>query len=270
MAEPGSPQADAPPKGAPPQAQQPKTGRHQRSLKNYLLDPHFQLKYTSYLVAIAVVLSVTLGTLLWTSSRDVIAQSRASVTQGLETVRRGQDLVKESQKVSAVVKMNIAKEYADQPELAKIFSQKSDEEAMRLQGEQKRLEDESKRLGMQSAELEQQQTRVMATLVVGLTLLVLFVAAAGIIITHRVAGPIFKMKRQIRELGEGNLRMPGKLRKGDELVHFFETFEETVKNLRQHQEEEIAKLDAIIAANDKDTILEKLQGLRREMKAALD
>jgi nitrogen fixation/metabolism regulation signal transduction histidine kinase len=263
MAEPGSPQAAA---AAPPA----KTGRHQRSLKNYLLDPHFQLKYTSYLVAIAVVLSVTLGALLWTSSRDVIAQSRASVTQGLETVRRGQELVKESQKVSTVVKMNIAKEYADQPELAKIFSQKSDEEATRLQGEQKRLEEESKRLGQQAAELEQQQVRVMTTLVAGLTALVLFVALAGIVITHRVAGPIFKMKRQIRELGEGNLRMPGKLRKGDELVHFFETFEETVKNLRRHQEEEIAKIDAIIAENDKETIIGRLQGVRDEMKAALD
>lgn len=257
MADPGTPKA------AP-------TGRHQRSLKNYLLDPHFQLKYTSYLVAIAVVLSVTLGTLLWTSSRDVIAQSRASVTQGMETVRRGQELVKESQKVSAVVKMNISKEYADQPELAKIFNEKSEEEARRLQGEQKRLEEESTRLGQQSGALEAQQTRVMATLVVGLTALVLFVAVAGIIITHRVAGPIFKMKRQIRELGEGNLRMPGKLRKGDELVHFFETFEETVKNLRRHQEAKIAKLDAIIAAPDQGAIIGRLQGLRDEMKAALD
>jgi nitrogen fixation/metabolism regulation signal transduction histidine kinase len=260
MAESGSPKGAAPPGG----------GRHQRSLKNYLLDPHFQLKYTSYLVAIAVVLSVTLGTLLWTSSRDVIAQSRASVTQGMETVRRGQDLVKESQKVSAVVKMNIAKEYADQPELAKLFNQKSEEEATRLMAEQKRLEDESKRLGQQSSELEQQQTRVMMTLVAGLTALVLFVAVAGIVITHRVAGPIFKMKRQIRELGEGNLRMPGKLRKGDELVHFFETFEETVRNLRRHQEAEIAKLEAIIASNDRDAMVGKLEGLRDEMKASLD
>ena len=29
-------------------------GRHQRRLRNYLLDTHFQLKYTGYLVAIAI------------------------------------------------------------------------------------------------------------------------------------------------------------------------------------------------------------------------
>ena len=46
-------------------------GRHQRRLRNYLLDSHFQLKYSGYLVMIAVALSVSLGlsTLTSTSSR---------------------------------------------------------------------------------------------------------------------------------------------------------------------------------------------------------
>src|SRR6185503_4133293 len=35
-------------------------GRHQRRLRNYLLDSHFQLKYSGYLVVIAVALSASL------------------------------------------------------------------------------------------------------------------------------------------------------------------------------------------------------------------
>ena len=36
----------------------PAGGRHQRRLRNYLLDPPFQLKYSGYLVGIAVLLSL--------------------------------------------------------------------------------------------------------------------------------------------------------------------------------------------------------------------
>ena len=39
--------------------------RYQRRLRNYLLDARFQLKYTGYLVATAILLSVALGSLLW-------------------------------------------------------------------------------------------------------------------------------------------------------------------------------------------------------------
>jgi hypothetical protein len=40
------------------------------------------------------------------------------------------------------------------------------------------------------------------------------------------------MKRQLREVGDGSLRRPGKLRRGDELVDFFEAFEDMIDRLR--------------------------------------
>jgi len=96
---------------------------------------------------------------------------------------------------------------------------------------------------------------------------------AGIFVTHKVAGPIFKMKRQISDVGEGRLKIPGKLRKGDELVHFFDTFETMVRNLRQRQEVEIEKLERAITTLEPKAEpgeLEPLYQLRKEMKAALD
>ena len=82
---------------------------------------------------------------------------------------------------------------------------------------------------------------------------------------------IFKMKRQIRELGEGKLKIPGKLRKGDELVDFFEAFDLTVRSLRQRQEHEIALLDAAMEKLEEGSAgLESLKELRAEMQDALD
>lgn len=262
------------------------TGRHQRSVKNYLLDPAFQLKYTSYLVAIAVALSVALGGLLWRTSGEVLAESRLSVKQGeetvrqgSETVRRGQDLVKESQKLSAVVRMQIQKEYGDSPDLAKSFNEEADREQKRLEAEQQRLLAEHKRLEAEKASLaaragqiEAQQRTIMTTLVTVLLALVVAIGLAGIMITHKIAGPIFKMKRQIRELGEGSLKMPSKLRKGDELVDFFQAFEDTVKSLRERQAKEIEQLDEAVKEAESgahDACVSKLKKLRADMQAEL-
>ena len=55
---------------APPQPQQ-KTGRHQRSIKNYLLDAKFQLKYTGYIVGVTLFVSGILGAVLWNTSGDL-------------------------------------------------------------------------------------------------------------------------------------------------------------------------------------------------------
>jgi nitrogen fixation/metabolism regulation signal transduction histidine kinase len=249
------------------------SARHQRSVKNYLIDPGFQLKYTGYLVAITIVLSGALGGLLWRTSQEVLSESRTAVAQGQETVRRGKELVKTSQDLSKVVQMSIAEKYADEPETAALFNKGAAEKATELAGEQKRLEDEAARLDRQSRDVEAQQSRILLTLAVALSSLVIILGMVGIVITHKVAGPIFKMKRQIRELGDGQLRLPGKLRKGDELVEFFETFEETVRSLRTRREKEIERLDAAIAALESSggpaQVTAQLTSLRDDLRSQL-
>lgn len=241
-------------------AGQAKTGRHQRSARNYLLDRHFQLKYTGYLVGIACFLSVALGLVLWRTSSKVIEQSqrtleqgKEAVVRGKETVQRGREVIVQSRKVSKVVAMNIAKEYADDPELAKAFQEAADNDEAKLQLEQGALEKDAEFLAARTVELEDQagevaaqQRTLLLLLVIVLALLVVGIGLAGIVVTHKVAGPIFKMKRLLREVGEGKLILKERLRKGDELQHFFETFEKMVEDLREKQKAEIAKIDEIL------------------------
>ena len=104
----------------------------------------------------------------------------------------------------------------------------------------------------------------------------------GIVFTHKVAGPIFKMKRLLRQVGEGKLVVRERLRKGDELQHFFEVFETMVGELRKHQEAEIARVDRIleklseaplssrgVKEFDEDGV-EMLRKLRSEMQSQLE
>jgi nitrogen fixation/metabolism regulation signal transduction histidine kinase len=250
-------------------------GRHQRRLRNYLIDRHFQLKYSGYLVGIAVLLSLCLGTILWRTSQAVLAQSHKAVQQGEQVVARGREVLSESRKVSAVVQMNIVRDpvYSQSPALLEAFKSDAEKQDARLAEQQKALEGQAGALKQQAEDLHDRQTGMFLTLCGALTLLVVLVGLAGIVVTHRVAGPIYKMKRQIREVGRGRLEVPSKLRRGDELVDFFEAFETMVQSLRRRQEGEIAELEKVLSeleARVAPSDLERLRRLRDDMKRALE
>lgn len=274
----------------------PAPGKHQRSAKNYLLDRRFQLKYAGLLVGIALVLSTALGVLLWRTSDRVIDQSRESVKQGQEAVRQGQETVRrgeallvESRKVRQVVEMTAETCYKDFPEVKQQFATDAARDEEKLKSEQERLkrdatdlESRAAGLELQTAQIEAQQRRVLIGLVAGLAIFVVLLGLAGIVFTHKIAGPVFKMKRLLRQVGAGKLVLHERLRKGDELQHFFEAFEQMVGDLRARQEKEIARVDDIILRLegaplssrgtkeiDEDGI-ELLKKLRREMQDQLD
>jgi nitrogen fixation/metabolism regulation signal transduction histidine kinase len=241
---------------------------HQRSARNYLLDRNFQLKYAGFLAGTALLISIALGVLVWETSTEVIAQ-------GQKTVERGQQVLEQSRRVSQVVAMNIAKEYKDDPELAKTFGEEAAKDEQKLTDEQRRLERDA-------AFLARQQRQLFVGLVAILSALVVALGMLGIVFTHKVAGPIFKMKRLLRQVGEGKLVVRERLRKGDELQHFFEVFEAMVGALRKHQEAEIARVDRILEKLSEaplssrgmkefdDDGVEMLRKLRAEMQDQLE
>jgi len=253
----------------------PTTGRHQRKLKNYLLDPHFQLKYTAYLVAIAVVLGGSLGLVLWQTGDAVVAQAQKNVAQGQRVVLLGREVVGESRKVSEVVKMNIVKDpvYQDNPALLEAFTTDAKKQDERLKDQEAQLVAQAESLKSETNSLKAFQARMLWALCGMLVLLMLGIFVVGIMVTHKVAGPIFKMKRMIKDVGEGRLRIPGKLRKGDELVHFFDAFDLMVRSLRARQESEIAMLESAIGQLEGKadaSALKPLVELKREMQESLN
>ncbi|MGH7269909.1 MAG: hypothetical protein ACREJ3_05710, partial [Polyangiaceae bacterium] len=78
-------------------------GAYKRSVRNYLLDSRFQLKYSALMVGVAILISAVMGTVLYSATRAVVGESSA--------------LVDESKKVSEVSRMNIRDLAADSPEL---------------------------------------------------------------------------------------------------------------------------------------------------------
>ena len=259
--------------------------RYKRSAKNYLLDKHFQLKYTGFLVAITAVLSLALGGIIFEASRDVLRQTqetveqgKATVEQGEATVVRGQKVIEESDKVSQVVGSTIENCYQGDDYKPLLDSYKKDaadkakalaDEQAKLQADKKFLETQRDTLEKNFVEAKKRQTQLLIGLGAVLLILIFAIGVAGIVFTHKIAGPIFKMKRLFRQVGEGKLVLREKLRKGDELVHFFEAFEKMVDQLRDKQKREIEEVDQILKQLEEESSdsagVKKLRSLRAEM-----
>ncbi|MBK8217390.1 MAG: hypothetical protein IPK71_26995 [Myxococcales bacterium] len=222
--------------------------KYKRSVKNYIVDSRFQLKYTSFIVIVAVAIAAPLGVFLFRTSEKVVAES--------------QKVVEESKKVSEVVSLQISKDpvYGSDPELAKAFGAESSSAADKVKAQQEALVAE--------------QRTMMRALVGALGLMVVLIGLLGIYFTHKVAGPIYKMKMLLRQVGEGKLTFYGKLRKGDELQDFFETFATMVERIKERQKREVDELESAIeaarASGASEEAIAKIGHVRDEMKRALE
>jgi nitrogen fixation/metabolism regulation signal transduction histidine kinase len=126
----------------------------------------------------------------------------------------------------------------------------------------------------QQAALVRQQHTMLYTLVGALAVMVFMIGVLGIFITHRVAGPIYKMKLLLKQVADGKMKVQARLRKGDELQAFFDVFAQMVDKLRERQEREVGELERAIeaakASGAAEGSLDKLGVLHEEMKRALD
>jgi hypothetical protein len=124
------------------------------------------------------------------------------------------------------------------------------------------------------ADFQANDRRVILRLVLSLGAMIICLGLTGIVITHKVVGPVYKMKYLFREVIKGKLKLAGKLRRGDELQDFFEVYAQMIEVLRTRQTDEIAALDALIRDGETSGVaeatLKKIRQVRDSMQAALD
>ncbi len=124
------------------------------------------------------------------------------------------------------------------------------------------------------AEAEKADRVVLLGILAGILLLAVALGLTGIVVTHKLVGPAYKIKRLLGEVRDGHMRVGGRLRKGDELRDVFQAFEEMVLSLRAAQREEVEQLDAAIAhakeAGVPDEAIREVAAVRDRMREALD
>jgi nitrogen fixation/metabolism regulation signal transduction histidine kinase len=231
-------------------------GRHART---YLVDPRFQLKYTGLLVAVVLGVMIVLGAVIARTAGTASAYAQLAVAEAERAMN-------ESRANSALARQNVALAAADNPDLAKVMDDalaETDEKAER----------DVRDVRARRAEIEHQRARIMSLLLVSCAALALVLGAMGILITHRIVGPVYKMKRLLRQVGTGRLVFRDRLRHGDELGDLFNTFMQMTYSIKALQTGRVATLDATIrdaeATCAAPEVMAGLRALRAQMMLGL-
>jgi len=163
--------------------------QHKRKLRNYLLDIGLQLRYTVFIIAVAVFLTAFLGYRIYAATQ--------------ETTR--------------IVTMTAAVDPSVDRELRAQF---------------------------------EANDRVVLWGIVGFgVLLVVTVSAAGIWMTHKIAGPLHNIGSAFARVRDNRLPADlGNLRKGDELQAFHAGFREMYEAIRARVVKDTEAMDKAIAA----------------------
>jgi hypothetical protein len=88
--------------------------------------------------------------------------------------------------------------------------------------------------------------RIVGVLIGVGVILILGLTFSGIKMTHRLAGPLYKVELYFEKMRTGRFDEVYDLRKGDQLVEFYEQFKAAHGGLRAMQEADIAHLRAVI------------------------
>jgi hypothetical protein len=176
---------------------------YKRSLRNYLLNLRYQMKYTLTIVGISLVLTGGLG---------YVVISKAH----------------EASRVVQVRAMDPTDELAQQ--LVTQFA--ANDRVM------------------------------MVVLIIFGAVLCLVLTAYGIVITHKVAGPLYKVTLYLQKMRDGKMSQVYNLRKGDELVEFFGHFKDAHDAMRKRIQDDVALLEDAIAAAPDGPVKEKLKAAR--------
>ncbi len=233
------------------------TASGKRRIKNYLLDARLQLKFTGYLVLISFVVGGALGAFLYRTTRSLFAESELAVKA------RSQAALLSKELGNAIVMKDL--ENADPSFQAKLLEHSRAIDAA--------YEREEKELSRAREELVRRQNITLWVLVGGFVAFLLFIAAAGIVSTHKIAGPLFRLKRLSADIGGGKLKVPHALRKGDELGDVFEAFGGMINSLRTQAADDLARVDGALErarALGDEQLVKTLETLSAKTRARLE
>jgi len=231
-----------------------------RRPQHYLLNPRFQLKWTGYLVVVVLGVMTSLGVLI------ARLANRTSETASV-AVMQAEKAFKESKVNNQLARGAVEMAAPDNATLAGVMNEQLaqvDAQQERNLADVRRMQED---IGRDRKHLQQLMGGAGLALLVLLTLM-------GVVITHRIVGPVHKLKRLLRRVSTGRLVVDERLRKGDELEDLFETFLQMTYSLRAMQNARVATLDATLKSAEAtaaaDEVVDGLRALRAQMVLGLE
>lgn len=79
------------------------------------------------------------------------------------------------------------------------------------------------------------------------------VAVLTMLMTHKIAGPLYRLRRDIEKIKDGDLRVEFKIRKGDQVGEFAQALGDTIRSLRSRIGEVSDRADELVNKIDVST-----------------
>jgi len=238
---------------------------YKRSWKNLLINKRYQLRFTLFMVGMAALLMTGLG---WWVMRvaDEATEVAASRVRGDSCPELPEIGQMPPQRAAA----KPAEPAADQP-AAPAAGEPTDpdqvppeerrrrvvieESSMTINPVPERFAEEvaahyecELRQAARLDELEAGRRLILWVLLGAGAVLVLGLAVYGIKMTHKVAGPLYKISLYMGKMREGRYDKVYNLRKGDQLVDFYDHFRHAHEGVVELEKQDIERLRAMVAA----------------------
>ena len=211
-----------------------------RRMRNYLLEPRFQLRYASLLAGVALVVFGALGGVIIRSGRVAAEVSNAAVDLAGVAADQAERALQESQASAGLLRLQRLSDSGGDPAVGRAMEAELD--AVEAQGRTflRAVQQQREQARMKRVEIERVRRRIVwivlaASLAMGLSLF-----AVGIVLSHRIVGPSYRLKQLFWKVSRGDLTFTEKLRGGDELVDLFEA------SLRAQHASDLAHLDSAL------------------------
>jgi len=231
-----------------------------RKWRNFLLEPRFQLKFTVYTVAVSVVLAGLLGVFLFRNTQALLDEASAAVEARSKAAEASRELS------NATLSNELLNRMGDPIFVSQLQAASKEIDA--------RFEAERVAVIAQRSELVRRQRLMWVVLGGTLVGLLVLMALVSIVLTHRVAGPLMRIRRMVNEVAEGHLRPPPYgLREKDELKDIFDATRGMIHVLRKQQEDDMLVIShALERAKQQGLMgewLEDLKALESRIRARL-
>lgn len=114
---------------------------------------------------------------------------------------------------------------------------------------------------------------VIYTALITLGLLTIATIVVTLIISHKIAGPMFRFEKELKEIGDGNLTKKVSLRKNDQAEEFAVCLNKMTASLREKVTHIRTRLERILESARKadvsEDLIEELENLHQEILSNL-
>jgi len=217
----------------------------QRKLRNYLLDAPLQLRFTAVLVLATLLGAGLLGIFLARALNRLSEHAERAVEARAVAAQASHELGNASLSKTLLDRFN-------DPQFTAQLERQSRAIDAAYQAEQVQVAEQRREVARESGRI----TRLvfLSVAVFGLAVLLL-----GIVLTHRIAGPVFRVRRLLSDLDQGRRDVPRHgLRDGDELRELFDAASSLVKTLRAEDEATFEAVAVALASPDQTEALRRV------------